>query len=77
MLHLPWLDTVVLGHPVALWLLAAIVAGSTAGAIILAKAIFIRRLATRAAQSETRVDDAVLAVVRSLRGFVILLLAIS
>jgi small-conductance mechanosensitive channel len=77
MLHLPWLDTVVLGHPVALWLLAAIVAGSTAGAIILAKAIFIRRLATRAAQSETRVDDAVLAVVRSLRGFVILLLAIG
>jgi len=77
MLHLPWLDTVVLGHSVALWLLAAIIAATTASALILAKAIFVRRIAARAAQSETRVDDAVLAVVRSLRSFVILLLAIG
>jgi small-conductance mechanosensitive channel len=76
MLDLPWLDTVLLGNRVAIWIVAFIVAGTTACALTFARAILIRRIAARAAQSETRIDDTIVAVIRSLRALTILVIAI-
>ena len=67
MLDLSWLDAVYLGNALRLWLIAAAVAVAVFFVLETLKALSTRRLAKLAKRSETRIDDAAVEILRSVR----------
>jgi small-conductance mechanosensitive channel len=76
MLDFPWLDIVYFGNSLRLWLVAAVVATAAFFVLEVAKAVLTRRLAKRAAKSDTQVDDTAVEILRAIRVSTLLVVSL-
>jgi len=72
-----WLDGVLFRNSLREWITTLGWALGATGAIVLARAIALRRLAAIAQRTATRADDAIVEVVRSVRKLYVLLIAVG
>jgi len=77
MLELPWLDIVILGNAVRLWILSAAVACAVFTVLEASKLVAIRRLASRTRHGGDRTESTPVAIARSFRTLTIVVIAVA